>query len=245
MPLHALPCLTQERHHCRGRMLLSVEPGLTKYLTSAISAISADNTIASTSSDGNDRNVRNENGNDTNDREAQDELNMWESPLQESPTAPAATTAPREREIGDSKYSWACSFNSNKKMEPLSFAVWMAVLQQVPTALLVLLDVEDYPKKNLMQQALFHGISPDRLVFVQNAPWEDHLHRLASCDIILDTFTYGAHTTASDGLWMWVPVLSLEGWGSQRMPSRVAASITESVLGEKWTSVGVFQNVRQ
>ncbi len=69
---------------------------------------------------------------------------------------------------------------------------------------------------------------------------------------------YGAHTTASDALWMWVPLLSLEGYGSSRMPSRVASAITNSVLSEiesfigtnptdggAIANVGVLQSTRQ
>jgi protein O-GlcNAc transferase len=41
--------------------------------------------------------------------------------------------------------------------------------------------------------------------------WEEHLYRLPGCTLILDTFIYGAHTTASDGLWMGVPIVSLSG----------------------------------
>ena len=32
-----------------------------------------------------------------------------------------------------------------------------------------------------------------------------------------------------DLLWQWVPVVSLAGWGSGRMPSRVASSITSNL----------------
>ena len=56
-------------------------------------------------------------------------------------------------------------------------------------------------------------------------PWEEHLVRITTCDLVLDTLVYGAHTTASDVLWMWVPILSLETYSTHRMPSRVSGSI--------------------
>jgi predicted O-linked N-acetylglucosamine transferase (SPINDLY family) len=34
---------------------------------------------------------------------------------------------------------------------------------------------------------------------------------VAACDIVLDTFVYGAHTTASDVLWSGVPKIAHSG----------------------------------
>ena len=73
----------------------------------------------------------------------------------------------------------------------------------MPRALLVLLDMADDARINILNQARFHGISPSRLLFVPTLPWKEHLHRApAICDFVLDTFVYGAHTTVSDMLWM-------------------------------------------
>ena len=140
--------------------------------------------------------------------------------------------------------TWLCSFNTNKKLEPVVFQTWMQILQENPRALLVLLEMSNTPKKAILKNAAMYGIHSSRIVFIMNLPWKQHLYRLSACDLVLDTFTYGAHTTASDALWMWVPVLSLEGWGSQRMPSRVAAAITRSLLGDA-AVVPVVQSVKQ
>lgn len=34
-----------------------------------------------------------------------------------------------------------------------------------------------------------------------------------SCDLFVDTFVYGAHTTAADALWAGLPLLTLRGYG--------------------------------
>ena len=74
---------------------------------------------------------------------------------------------------------------------------------------------------------MLYGILPTRLWFASSQIWTKHLERASLlCDFVLDTFVYGAHTTSSDMLWVGVPVLSLTAWGSGRMPSRVAGSIT-------------------
>ena len=52
-----------------------------------------------------------------------------------------------------------------------------------------------------------------------------HLARYPLADLFLDTAPYGAHTTASDALWMGVPVLTLSGRG---FASRVCGSLVRS-----------------
>ena len=34
-----------------------------------------------------------------------------------------------------------------------------------------------------------------------------------SCDLFVDNFVYGAHTTAADALWAGLPLLTLRGYG--------------------------------
>ena len=130
---------------------------------------------------------------------------------------------------GSSEKVWLCSFNANKKIEPVAFAAWMNIMREHPRTVLILLDLEDTKRAKIYLEALHHGIATSRIAFLPNLPWRDHLHRSASCDLVLDTFVYGAHTTSSDVLWMSVPLLVLESWGSNRMPSRVAASISSSI----------------
>lgn len=62
-------------------------------------------------------------------------------------------------------------------------------------------------------------------------PWREHLSRIPQCDVVLDTFVYGAHTTASDVLWMGVPIISVAGWGNNEMPSRVASGLVATIGG--------------
>lgn len=123
-----------------------------------------------------------------------------------------------------------CSFNANKKMEPTSFSVWMNVMRSEPATVLVLLDMAHDAKRNIIREAQYQGILPSRLFFVPTLSWECHLERVSKiCDYVVDTFVYGAHTTASDMLWMSIPVITLQSWGSGRMPSKVASSIISSI----------------
>jgi hypothetical protein len=67
-------------------------------------------------------------------------------------------------------------------------------------------------------------------VFSDRKPNAEHLARYRFADLFLDTFPYASHTTASDALWMCVPVLTVPG---HSFPSRVCGSLVRSAgLGE-------------
>jgi hypothetical protein len=69
------------------------------------------------------------------------------------------------------------------------------------------------------------GVAGDRLIFAPKQPNATHLARYALADLFLDTVPYGAHTTASDALWMGVPVLTLSG---RSFASRVCGSLVRA-----------------
>jgi protein O-GlcNAc transferase len=51
---------------------------------------------------------------------------------------------------------------------------------------------------------------------------KEHLKRIKLADIFLDTFPYGAHTTASDAIRMGLPIITIKG---ESFASRVSSSI--------------------
>jgi predicted O-linked N-acetylglucosamine transferase (SPINDLY family) len=79
---------------------------------------------------------------------------------------------------------------------------------------------------NLRQAAAAAGIDPGRLVFAARVESAEHLARHRLADIVLDTLPYNAHTTASDALWMGVPVVTCLG---EAFAGRVAASLLHAV----------------
>jgi predicted O-linked N-acetylglucosamine transferase (SPINDLY family) len=115
-----------------------------------------------------------------------------------------------------------CSFNTNTKIEPAVFALWMEILGAVPGSALWLLGESELGARNLREAARARGIDPQRLVFAGFVPRAQHLARIAHADLFLDTLVYNAHTTASDALWAGVPVLTLPG---DSFASRVGASL--------------------
>lgn len=115
-----------------------------------------------------------------------------------------------------------CSFNSNYKITPGMFNLWMQLLQRVDGSVLWLLEGNSRAPQNLRREAESRGIDPERLVFAPRQPLPRHLARHALADLFLDTFPVNAHTTASDALWAGLPVLTLSG---ETFVSRVAGSL--------------------
>lgn len=119
-----------------------------------------------------------------------------------------------------------CCFNTHHKIDPASFVAWMRILAQVPGSVLWLLGNNERVERNLRQAAQAQGINPERLVFARRLPKAQHLARHRLADLFLDTFIYGAHTTASDALWAGLPVLTLRG---DTFPARVGASLLQAL----------------
>ncbi|MFZ1991083.1 MAG: glycosyl transferase [Alphaproteobacteria bacterium] len=115
-----------------------------------------------------------------------------------------------------------CCLNGTQKFTPDVFRAWMTVLTRVESSVLWLLGAAEETNARLRSVAASQGVAPERLIFAQKKPNPEHLARFALADLFLDTFPYGAHTTASDALWMGVPVLTIPG---QSFASRVCASV--------------------
>ncbi|HYK78678.1 MAG TPA: tetratricopeptide repeat protein, partial [Micropepsaceae bacterium] len=119
-----------------------------------------------------------------------------------------------------------CSFNGGHKVMPEIFDVWMRLLRSVENSVLWL--YQEYPcaAANLRREAERRGVAPERIIFAGRADLPAHLARLKLADLVLDTLPYGAHTTASDALWVGVPVLTCIG---HTFAGRVAASLLTAI----------------
>ncbi len=118
------------------------------------------------------------------------------------------------------------SFNQAYKIEPPIFDIWMRVLQAVEGSVLWLYADKEETKQNLRREAVARGVEANRLIFAGFLPKSRHLARLKLADLMLDTYTYNGHTTASDALWMGVPVVTCPG---QTFAARVGASLLTAV----------------
>jgi len=118
-----------------------------------------------------------------------------------------------------------CCFNGTQKISRFTFDRWMEILRRVPHAVLWLLTGGEAIDAALRQHAADRGVAPDRLIFAPKLRNPLHLARYPLADLFLDTAPYGAHTTASDALWMGVPMLTVGGRG---FASRVCGSLVRA-----------------
>lgn len=132
-------------------------------------------------------------------------------------------SAPTRAECGlpDSGFVFCC-FNQSFKFSPHLFDIWMRIIRKTPSSVLWLLDCNRWAKANLLREAAARGIDPERLVFAPRVSIEQHLARQQLADLFLDTLPYNAHTTASDALWVGLPVLTCAG---NTFAARVAGSL--------------------
>ncbi len=119
-----------------------------------------------------------------------------------------------------------CCFNNNYKILPATFRVWVRILNAVEGSVLWLLEDNPLATENLKKEALNHGLDTKKLVFAKRMSLPEHLARHRLADLFLDTFPYNAHTTASDALWVGLPIVTFMG---ESFASRVAASLLNAI----------------
>lgn len=116
-----------------------------------------------------------------------------------------------------------CSFNQTRKLNPGLFDTWMAILREIPEALLWLTEEHPLAVGNLRKEAAERGVDGQRLIFAPRAPSAaDYLARYRVADLALDTFPYNSHSTAADALWAGCPLITLSG---RSFASRVCGSV--------------------
>lgn len=146
-----------------------------------------------------------------------------------------ALRTPPRAELGLPEQAFVfCCFNNNYKIAPSVFDIWMRLLDRVEGSVLWLLEDNKAASRNLREEARRRGVAAERLVFAPRVDMEDHLARQRQANLFLDTLPYNAHVTASDALWVGLPVVTRLGTA---FAGRVAASLLNAVgLGDLVTS---------
>ncbi len=143
----------------------------------------------------------------------------------DSRTISEKVTSRREAGLPEAGFVFCC-FNNNYKIGYTEFDVWMRLLQQIDGSVLWLFRSNMAAEGNLRKQAQKRGVDPQRLVFAEKMEHSEHLARHRLADLFLDTFSYNAHTTASDALWAGLPVVTKLGEG---FAARVAGSLLYAI----------------
>jgi predicted O-linked N-acetylglucosamine transferase (SPINDLY family) len=120
------------------------------------------------------------------------------------------TPSRAEAGLPEDVFVYAC-FNGMQKITASCFAHWMTILSATPGSVLWLLTGDENVNQRLRQLAAQSGVEPERLIFAPKAANAHHLARIALADLFLDTFPYGAHSTAADALTVGLPVLTVPG----------------------------------
>lgn len=133
--------------------------------------------------------------------------------------APTPTRA--EAGLPEKAFVYAC-FNGMQKITEECFTRWMSILAATPDSVLWLLTGNEDVNERLRKAAEERGVGRDRLIFAPKRDNPNHLARISLADLFLDTFPYGAHSTASDAITMGLPVLTVPG---KTFAARFCASI--------------------
>lgn len=138
--------------------------------------------------------------------------------------ARAMPPKPTRAEVGlpDGDYLVLGMFNAINKVHNEVWDVWMQILKAVPNALLWILDPGPQARKLVAKAALARGVSIKRILAAPRLAEEQHLARLQLCDLMLDPWPYGGHTSTADALFAGVPVVALDG---KNFASRVSGAL--------------------
>ncbi len=126
--------------------------------------------------------------------------------------------------LPEDKFVFA-NFGQMYKIEPEIFAVWMKILKRVSKSVLWLLRFPAMAEQNIRAEAKAHGVGPERIIFADVVPREEHLKRTYLADLCLDTPMFNGQHTSFDSLWGGTPVLTL---AVEKMVSRIGSSIVNA-----------------
>jgi predicted O-linked N-acetylglucosamine transferase (SPINDLY family) len=112
-----------------------------------------------------------------------------------------------------------CNFNTRQKLNRETLKAWSGIVSDCKDSVLWLLDPGESMKQELLTE--LDSIC-ERVFFAPMKDIPEHLGRVRHANLFLDSFPYGAHTTASDAVFSGIPVLARTGRSFQ---SRVSWSI--------------------
>jgi protein O-GlcNAc transferase len=120
-----------------------------------------------------------------------------------------------------------CCLNNDFKFNPDVLDRWSRILLAAENSALWISENNKDFEKNIRAEFENRNIESSRIIFAKRVDsMGDYLARYRLADLFLDTYPYGAHTTAVDCLKAGVPVLTLMG---QSFASRVASSLLNAI----------------
>lgn len=126
--------------------------------------------------------------------------------------------------LPENAFVFAC-FNGTQKITAATFEQWKTILTETPGSIMWMLSGNEKADQRLLSMFVEAGIEAERIIFAPKAPNAHHLARIACADLFLDTFPYGAHSTAADSLTVGLPVLTFPG---KSFAARFCASVVSA-----------------
>jgi predicted O-linked N-acetylglucosamine transferase (SPINDLY family) len=142
---------------------------------------------------------------------------------------------PSRKEVGlpeDPALQVLGMFNAVNKVHQQVWDTWMQILKDVPNTILWMLDPGPVARKSIAREAQKAGVPVSRILASPKLPQAVHLARIQCCDLMLDPWPYGGHTSTADALFSGVPVLAMEGnnFASRVCPGLLRAAGLDSMI---------------
>lgn len=131
------------------------------------------------------------------------------------------TPTREEAGLPSDKFIFA-TFNNAYKLNEKMFGTWLNIMKRVPNSVLWIVDDNPWATANIRRFTQQNGVDPARLIFTPRVMPPAYLGRMPLADVFLDNHPYNAGSTASDILWMGVPMVTLSG---NTFVSRMAGSM--------------------
>ena len=91
------------------------------------------------------------------------------------------------------------------------FGVWMNILNKTDNTCLLLIRHNDQMVTNLRAESAKRGINPDRLIFMNHVPHDEHLKRYSMVDLYLDSCVRSGRRTIYEALLSATPTICIQG----------------------------------
>jgi len=117
------------------------------------------------------------------------------------------------------------AFGNVYKITPEMFATWLQLLNEIPRAVLWIIDDNPTTTANLKAHAFAANADLKRIQFTTRSSHIEYKAKLRLADVFLDTFPYNCGSTTNDVVQAGVPIVTMSG---RTLVSRMGASILQA-----------------
>jgi predicted O-linked N-acetylglucosamine transferase (SPINDLY family) len=132
------------------------------------------------------------------------------------------------------KYITFGAFHNLIKVSEQILSLWADILKSIPNSHLIIQSItlsDSSCIRRYRQWFEYRGISSDRIEYLGYQPFHLYLQKHHEIDIMLDTQPWSGHTVACHGLWMGIPIITIDG---RCHAGRMVASILKTLGVKEW-----------